>query len=106
MDEAAVALLSDLVKTIARVEELDAVTVGFYARSAREAGLVSKKGRGRGAAQMSATDAANLLIGVNASKLAKDVGDIVPQYRALKLDWTNASSLKRRRLRELIASDR
>lgn len=105
MNEAAVASLSELVKVIAKVEEIDEVTVGFYARSAREAGLVSKKGRGRGAAQMTVTDAANLLIGVNASKLAKDVGEVIPVYRTLHLDWTSAGEIHRRQLRNLVDSN-
>jgi hypothetical protein len=99
-----VALLSDLVKAVAAVEGLDRVTVEFYARSAREARLISQKGRGRGAAHMTLTDAANLLIGINASALARDVADVIPRFRALKLDWTDARHLKIRALRDIVAS--
>jgi hypothetical protein len=80
-----VALLSDLVNAVAAVEGLDQVSVGIIARAAREAGLISQKGRGRGAAQMHTRDAANLLIAVNGSSLAKDVRDKVPLLRGLKL---------------------
>lgn len=79
------ALLSDLVKVVAAVEGIDEVSVGIFARAAREAGLLTQKGRGRGAAHMSKTDAANLLIAVNGSTLAKEVPHRVPQFRALKL---------------------
>jgi hypothetical protein len=105
MNEVCMALLSQLVQALAAVEELDPVTVRFYARSLREAGLVSQRGRGRGAAQMTASDAANLIIGVNASALAIDVGKVTPKYRAVKLRWTDAWKLKTKRLRSLIASD-
>jgi len=105
MEEVVVALLSQLVKAIAKVEELDEVQVSFYARNAREAGLITQRGRGRGAAHMAVTDAANLLIGVNASKLAIDVGDVIPRYRELYLNGSNADDVKRRQLRNLITFD-
>ena len=66
----AVALLSDLVKVVAAVQGMEGVSVGIFARAAREAGFINIRGRGRGAAHMSTRDAANLLIAVNGS-LAK-----------------------------------
>ncbi|WP_156635395.1 hypothetical protein [Methylobacterium sp. Leaf123] len=77
------ALLSTLVKAVAEIEGIDEVQVGWVARYLREAGLLSQAGRGRGAAHMSATDAANLLIGVNASSAPKDAVRAVEVYREL-----------------------
>src|SRR3712207_5289130 len=101
MNGVCMALLSHLVQALATVEELDPVNVRFYARSLRENGLISQRGRGRGAAQMTTSDAANLIIGVNASALAIDVGKVTPEYRAVKMYWTDAWSLKTKRLRSL-----
>jgi hypothetical protein len=84
------ATLSKLVKAVAQVEGLDEVTVGIYARAAREAGFISQGGRGRGAAQMTIEDAANLLIAVNGCPLAKDVKKRLPAIR--KLPWLNSSA--------------
>jgi hypothetical protein len=77
------ARLSDLVKVLAMTEGLDEVSVGIFARRAREAGLILQGGRGRSAARMTVRDAANLLIGVNASALAKDVPKVIKGYRNL-----------------------
>lgn len=86
------ALLSELVKVVADVEGLDAVSVGIFARHAREAGLIAQGGRGRSAAQMSTRDAANLLIAVNACAYAKDVPTLVPAYRDLRVSQNAAAS--------------
>jgi hypothetical protein len=77
------ALLSDLVTAVARAEGMEEVTVGIFARHAREAGLISQAGRGRGAARMTVRDAVNLIIAVNACGLAKDVQYGVEQFRRL-----------------------
>jgi hypothetical protein len=77
------ALLSELVKIVAEVEGLDEVSVGIFARQAREAGHIKQGGRGRSAAKMDTEDAANLLIAVNACALAKDVATGVSTYRSL-----------------------
>lgn len=79
------ALLSDLVRIVAAVEGLEEVSVGIFARQAREAGLIAQGGRGRSAAKMSTVDAANLLIAVNGCHLAKDVSTRVPKLRDLPL---------------------
>lgn len=56
------ALLSELVATCAE-QQLDAAgTLNVFARRLREAGRISKAGRGRGAAHMSYLDAARFLI--------------------------------------------
>lgn len=77
------ALLSALVKAIADVEGIDEVQVGWVARHLREAGHITQAGRGRGAAHMSSSDAANLLIGVNAASGAKNAAEAVSLYRNL-----------------------
>lgn len=76
-------LLSELVKIVADVEGLDEVSVGIFARQAREAGHIKQGGRGRSAAKMDTQDAANLLIAVNACVLAKEVAEAIPVYRAM-----------------------
>jgi hypothetical protein len=81
--KAFMALLSELVKIVAAVEGLDEVSVGIFARAAREAGYIAQGGRGRSAAKMSVRDAANLLIAVNGCALAKEVPTRVEQYRGL-----------------------
>lgn len=78
------ALLSDLVRIVAAVEGIDEVSVGIFARAAREAGHIAQGGRGRSAAKMTARDAANLLIAVNGCALAKEVPTRVGEYRDLK----------------------
>lgn len=77
------AILSDLVESIAEVEDIDPATIGLIARYIREAGLIATHGRGPSAAKMSATDAANLLIGVNATSTAVEAPRVVRAYRRL-----------------------
>lgn len=83
------ALLSALVKAIADVEGIDEVQVGWVARHLREAGHITQAGRGRGAAHMSNSDAANLLIGVNAATGAKNAAEAVGLYRSLPCGRAN-----------------
>ena len=78
------AILSDLVEAVAEVEGIDPATVGLFARYIREAGLIATHGRGPSAAKMSLTDAANLLIGVNATNVAADAARVVKEYRRLQ----------------------
>ena len=77
------ATLTELVETIAEVEDMDPATVGLMARYIREDGLITMRGRGPSAAKMSLTDAANLLIGVNATSSAANVARSVRTYRKL-----------------------
>ncbi|WP_461653663.1 hypothetical protein [Methylorubrum aminovorans] len=77
------AVLSTLVKALAEVEGLEETQVAWVGRYLREAGLVSSGGRGRGGAQMTVTDAANLLIGVNATSTAKEAVGAVVSIRDL-----------------------
>jgi hypothetical protein len=86
------AVISDLVRAVAKAEGIDEDTVALFARRAREGGFISQKGRGRSAAQMSVSDAANLIIGVNGSVSAPDVGVEIARYRALR---TTAFGMRR-----------
>lgn len=88
------ALLSELVRVVAAVEGLDEVSVGIFARHAREAGHLSQGGRGRSAAKMTSRDAVNLLIAVNGCALAKEVAIALPRYRDLRaIDKNKKSNL-------------
>jgi hypothetical protein len=78
------ATLTELVDTIAAVEGLDRSAVNLIARYVREAGLITTGGRGTSAATMGLTDAANLLIGVNATATAADAPKTVTTYRKLE----------------------
>jgi hypothetical protein len=78
------ATLTELIDTIAAVEGLDRSTVSLIARYIREAGLITTRGRGTSAATMGLTDAANLLIGVNATATAADAPRMVTAYRKLE----------------------
>jgi hypothetical protein len=60
--------------------------VDVHLRNLREAGLITKAKTGRGAAEMGPEDAANLLVAVAASELAKDSVRSVERYGALKAD--------------------
>ena len=78
------ALLSDLVADLAQVSFLPEATVFAYGRFAREAGHISQKGRGRGAASMSVRDAANLLIAVAGTAVTREAGTAIDTFRGLK----------------------
>ncbi|MCB1510051.1 MAG: hypothetical protein KDJ36_04050 [Hyphomicrobiaceae bacterium] len=62
--------ISDLGATLADITGVPQPTVMMHARRAREAGLLNKKGHGRGAAQMEPSDAAHLLGMIVAAPLA------------------------------------
>jgi hypothetical protein len=85
-----VATFNDLVKAIAETEGMDRMTVRGIGIKVREAGMISKSGRGPSAAQMTAKDAAALLIGVNGTDLAKDAAGAVRAFCDLRLrfDYT------------------
>lgn len=75
------AKLSDLIPTLAQVLPMPEQTVAMYARHLREARLLSTGGRGPGAAKMTATDCARLLIAIMAADQVKDA------VRAVELFW-------------------
>lgn len=78
------ALISDLVSAIAEVEGLPEESVNLIARYTREAGFLSQGARGRNAPRATVSDAANLLIAVNASGcVVKEAPQAVELYRDL-----------------------
>ena len=77
------ATLSNLVSALAQVTGLPEATVFAYGRFAREAGLISQAGRGLGGAQMTATDATNLLFAVCGSRVTRDAGKAIAALRLL-----------------------
>jgi hypothetical protein len=89
---ASMATLSQLVTTLASVTGVPQATVFAYGRFAREAGLISQGGRGRGGAQMTATDAANLLIAVGGTRITRDANKAIEEFRQLSGRVTRADS--------------
>lgn len=87
------ATFNDLVRVIAEVEGMDPMTVRGIGIKVREAGMISKSGRGLSAARMTAEDAAALLIGVNGTAMAKDAAEAVRAIRGLRLSFDRAWSL-------------
>jgi hypothetical protein len=81
--EPSMAILSELVTTMAKVSGMDLASVALIGRQAREAGLIATTGRGPSAASMGLTDAANLLIAVNTVRHAREVARAIPLYRQL-----------------------
>jgi hypothetical protein len=78
------ATLTELGEVISEVEGIDPARVAWIGRSLREAGLISKQGRGPSAAHMGWTDAANIVIGVNAARNPADATKAVQTYRRLR----------------------
>jgi hypothetical protein len=60
--------------------------VDVHLRNLREAGLISKAKRGRGAAEVGPTDAANMLIAVAGSAYVKESVGTVEKYGSLEVD--------------------
>lgn len=83
------ATLGALVELVAAAEGISRERVEAIARAVREAGLIATHGRGPSAAQMSAADAANLLIAVNAAETARDAPDTVRRFRELRTNDRN-----------------
>jgi hypothetical protein len=78
------ATLSDLVQGLAGVTGLPEATVFAYGRFARQAGLISQKGRGTSAAAMTLRDVSNLLIGIGATGVTREAGKAIRQFRPLR----------------------
>ena len=93
--ELAMATLSELAQVIAAVERIDPATVALIGRHLREAGLVTKHGRGPSAAHMGLADGANLLIGVNATRNAAHAARAVQAYRRFRPDELQWSEMSR-----------
>ncbi|UPT93374.1 hypothetical protein J4G48_0028865 [Bradyrhizobium barranii subsp. apii] len=78
------ATLSSLVEAVAGVTGLPTATVFAYGRFARQAGAIGQSGRGRSAAEMNITDAANLLIAIGGTGVTREAGSTVETFRNLR----------------------
>ena len=78
------AKLPALVTALAATDGRDRATLGVIARSIREAGHITTTKRGGGAAEMTATDAAALVIGANAVQSPRQAATAVQEYRTFK----------------------
>jgi hypothetical protein len=83
--------LSTLVSVFARVTGVPEATVFAYGRFAREAGLISQGGRGLGGAQMTVTDATNLLFAVCGTRITRDAGKSIVALRSLPGEIVDSS---------------
>ena len=83
------ATLSELAETVAEVEGMDLARVNLIPRNVREGGLIATTGRGPSAAIMDVSDAANLLIAVNAVEIVKEAAQTVRVYRRLEAPDTS-----------------
>jgi hypothetical protein len=86
------ATLESLVATIANVEGIGAERVRAIARALREADLITTRGRGTSAAEMTDGDAANLLIAVNVADTARAAPETVELFRRLRASSKTWSS--------------
>lgn len=82
------ASIGQLVRVVAETSGLDESSVKLIARYLREAGLIGQQSTGGGAARMTASDAASLLIAVNGSTAAKDAAHSVAEFWHLPLQTT------------------
>jgi hypothetical protein len=78
------ATLNQLIEAVAGVTGLPKANVFAYGRFARQAGLIGQAGRGRSAASMTVTDAANLLIAIGGTAVTREAGVTVETFRKLK----------------------
>lgn len=88
------ARLSEIVALLEERRVDTGATLNLFARRLREAGRVSKAGRGRGAAQMTATDVARFAIAVLATDSPERAADAEAVYSDMILsDWTEREEL-------------
>lgn len=78
------ATIGELVDIVSRALELSREGVAGHMRLLRENGMLTMKGRGRGAATMTSLDAAKLLIAVAGSLATKDSVETVQSFGALR----------------------
>jgi hypothetical protein len=78
-----VATLSELVSQIADLTDIPKATIFAYGRFAREGGLISQRGRGRGGASMTATDVANLLIALSGTSVTREAAKAIALFRPM-----------------------
>ena len=79
------ALISDLIIELSVMSGIAEASIAVVARRLREDGLLSQKGRGRGAAQATPLDAARLCIALMIGGKAKDASTIVQDFGGLQL---------------------
>jgi len=77
------ATLSELVSQIAELTDIPKATIFAYGRFAREGGLISQKGRGRGGASMTATDVANFLIALGGTSVTREAANAIALFRRM-----------------------
>ena len=85
------ALLSDLVGICASHRLDSEATLSLFSRRLREAGRVSKAGRGRGAARMSFLDGARFLIACAATDHPERAADAERTFSGMVLAWGDRS---------------
>ena len=78
------ALISDLVVELSVISGIPEPSITVVARHLREAGLLSQKGRGRGAAGATPLDAARLCIALMLGRKAKDAPSVVKDFGQLQ----------------------
>jgi len=79
------ALISDLVTELSVMSGLAEISIVGVARRLREDGLLSQKGRGRGAAHATPLDTARLCIALMIGGKAKDASTVVRDFGQLQL---------------------
>jgi len=82
----------EFIKTLADALRVPEATVAVHDRNLRSAGLRSKSGRGRGAAKVTARDAAHLLVAVLGSEQVKDSADAVRRYAKTKAERSGSDA--------------
>lgn len=96
------ALISDIVKEASLSSKMDEATVTNIARNLRENGLLSQKGRGRGAAKATSLDAARLYIALMANlkvgtsaEVVNDIGRSVCTYQYVNKKLMESEEFKK-----------
>ena len=84
----------DLIASMARALKLKESTVSAHYRKLREAGLVSRKGRGRGSPESTVTDAAALLISILVADTAVAAAESFRQFAGLHSPVLSEANLK------------
>lgn len=78
------AKLPALIRALVPLDGREQTALELIARTVREAGFIATTKRGSGASEMTAADAASLLIGANAAQSLRAAPQAVRQFRALR----------------------
>jgi hypothetical protein len=81
------AKLPGLVTAMAEVDGRDRKTIEYTARTIRERGYITNGKRGAGSPDMTARDAANLVMALNGADLPKDSPIAIDRFRSLRQWW-------------------